>query len=75
VITDACGDVSVEAHERAVQRMIQAGAKPVTSIQYLLELQRDWARQGTYEAVTTLMKQHGGGYGIGIQYAHTMLKH
>jgi len=44
VITDACGDVSAEAHERAVQRMIQAGAIPVTSIQYLLELQRDWAR-------------------------------
>lgn len=75
VITDACGDVSTEAHERAVQRMVQAGAKPVTSIQYVLELQRDWARQGTYEPVTTLMKKHGGGYGIGIQYAHVMLKH
>src|SRR3546814_1425713 len=44
VITDASGDVSAEAHERAVQRMIQAGARPLTSLQYLLELQRDWAR-------------------------------
>lgn len=75
VITDACGDVSVEAHERAVQRMIQAGAVPVTSVQYLLELQRDWARQETYPAVTSLMKKYGGAYGIGIQYAHNMLKH
>jgi len=44
VIADACGDVSTEAHERAMERMIQAGARPMTSLQYLLELQRDWAR-------------------------------
>jgi nicotinamidase-related amidase len=75
VITDACGDVSVEAHERAIQRMIQFGAKPMTSIQYILELQRDWARQETYVAVTNLMKKYGGAYGIGIQYGHTMLAH
>lgn len=75
VITDACGDVSAEAHERAIQRMIQAGAIPVTSIQYLLELQRDWAREETYVPVTNLMKKHGGSYGLGIHYAHNMLKH
>src|SRR5271168_4012750 len=40
IITDACGDVSDEAHERAVERMVQAGARPMTSLQYLLELQR-----------------------------------
>lgn len=75
VITDACGDVSDEAHERAIQRMVHMGVKPITSIQYLLELQRDWARQETYAAVTNLMKKHGGAYGIGIQYAHNMLHH
>ncbi|OOV17289.1 hydrolase [Flavobacterium sp. LM4] len=75
VITDACGDVSEEAHERAVQRMIQVGAKPITSIQYLLELQRDWAHEETYVPVTNLMKKHGGSYGLGIHYAHNMLKH
>jgi len=75
VITDACGDVSDEAHERAVQRMIHAGVKPVTSVQYLLELQRDWARQETYVAVTNLMKKYGGSYGLGIHYAHNMLNH
>ena len=52
VITDACGDVSTEAHERAVERIMQAGARPMTSLQYLLELQRDWARSETYDAVT-----------------------
>jgi nicotinamidase-related amidase len=75
VIADACGDVSAEAHERAMQRMIHAGVRPVTSVQYLLELQRDWARQETYVAVTDLMKKYGGSYGLGIQYAHHMVKH
>ena len=74
-ITDACGDVSAESHEMAVKRMIQAGAKPLTSIQYLLELQRDWARSETYKPVTDLVKKYGGGYGLGILYAHEMLKH
>jgi nicotinamidase-related amidase len=75
IITDACGDVSKEAHERAVQRMVQAGARPMTSLQYLLELQRDWARQETYQPVMELATRYGGSYGIGIQYAHTMLNH
>ena len=75
VITDACGDVSAEAHERAIQRMVHAGVKPITSVQYLLELQRDWARTETYVAVTDLMKKYGAGYGLGIQYAHKMIKH
>jgi hypothetical protein len=47
----------------------------MTSIQYMLELQRDWARQETYGAVTDLVKKYGGSYGIGIQYAHIMLQH
>ncbi|ESU18968.1 isochorismatase hydrolase [Flavobacterium cauense R2A-7] len=75
VITDASGDVSKEAHDQAVTRMVQAGAKPITSLQYLLELQRDWARGETYVAVTTLAKKYGGAYGLGIQYAKEMLKH
>ena len=72
VITDACGDVSNEAHERAVTRMVQAGAVPVTSVQYLLELQRDWGRGATYDLTTGIAREHAGGYGIGIQYAKSM---
>lgn len=72
VITDACGDVSAEAHERAVERMVQAGARPITSLQYLLELQRDWARGATYDLTTGIARIHGGGYGLGIVYAKTM---
>ncbi|EFH10670.1 hydrolase [Teichococcus cervicalis] len=72
VIADACGDISDEAHERAVERMVQAGARPMTALQYLLELQRDWARGETYELTTGIAKKFGGGYGLGIIYAKTM---
>ncbi|MDM0112316.1 hydrolase [Variovorax sp. J22R133] len=72
VVTDACGDVSTEAHERAVTRMVQAGARPMTSLQYLLELQRDWARAETYELTTGIAKTHGGAYGLGVIYSQSM---
>lgn len=73
VIADACGDVSTEAHDRAMDRMVQAGARPLTALQYLLELQRDWARGETYNAVVSVAKDHGGGYGLGLIYANAML--
>lgn len=72
VITDASGDISDEAHERAVERMVQAGAKPITALQYLLELQRDWARAETYDLTTGIARKWGGAYGLGITYAKTM---
>ena len=72
IITDACGDMSTEAHERAVQRMIQVGARPMTSVQYLLELQRDWARGETYELTTGIAKTHAGTYGLGIIYSQSV---
>jgi nicotinamidase-related amidase len=71
-VTDASGGVSDDAHNMAVQRMVQAGAKPITWMQYMLELQRDWARTDTYDAVTGIAKVHGGGYGLGIIYAKEM---
>jgi nicotinamidase-related amidase len=72
VIADACGDVSEEAHERALERMIQLGARPMTSLQYLLELQRDWARGETYNQTVATSIAHGGAYGLGLIYAKTM---
>ncbi|MES2240742.1 MAG: hydrolase [Bacteroidota bacterium] len=75
VVTDASGDISTEAHNQAIARMIQVGAKPITSLQYLLELQRDWSRKETYKEVNDLAVKYGGSYGIGIQYAREMLKH
>jgi nicotinamidase-related amidase len=72
VIADACGDVSTEAHDRAMDRMVQLGARPMTSLQYLLELQRDWARGETYAQTVATSIAHGGAYGLGLIYAKTM---
>jgi nicotinamidase-related amidase len=72
IVTDASGGVTKEAHDMAVQRMVQAGARPVTWLQYMLELQRDWARGETYAPVMKIATEHGGGYGLGIVYAKEM---
>jgi len=73
VVEDCCGDVSVLAHDNAMKRMIQAGAKPVTSLSVLLEWQRDWAERDTYDAVLDIVKNHCGAYGVGVEYAYTMV--
>ena len=72
VIADACGDVTPEAHDRAMVRMVQAGARPMTAMQYLLELQRDWARSETYPLTTGIAKIHGGACGLGIAYSEAI---
>jgi len=72
VPTDACGDVTQEAHERAVQRIVQAGAVPMSSLQFMFEIQRDWARGETYEGCMDILKQHSA-YGIGVRYAKSIL--
>ena len=72
VVADASGGMSKETHDWAMQRMIQAGAIPMTWMQYLLELHRDWARAGKYAEVTAIAVEHGGAYGLGIDYISTM---
>jgi nicotinamidase-related amidase len=68
ISADACGDISPEAHERAMQRAIQAGAVPITSLQYLFELQQDWARSETYNGVMEILKAHSP-YGIQVRFS------
>lgn len=72
-VVDASGGTTLEAHNMAIKRMTEAGVIPATWLQVLCELQRDWARQETYEAVLNLVKEHAGAYGIGVFYAQTML--
>ena len=74
VVVDASGGTSQEAHDMAMTRMIQAGVKPVTSLQYLLEIHRDWARSDKYNEVVKISKKYGGAYGLGIDYIKTMSK-
>jgi nicotinamidase-related amidase len=73
MVADASGGTSKEAHDYAMQRMIQAGIVPVTWQQVLLEWQRDWARRGTYDAVMAIVREHSGAYGMGVDYAYTMV--
>jgi len=72
VPTDACGDITVEAHERAVQRLVQAGAVPITSLQFLFELQQDWGRVETYEGCMDILKAHTP-YGIEVRFVKEFL--
>lgn len=73
MVADASGGTSLMAHDLAMQRMIQAGVVPVTWQQVMLEWQRDWAHKATYDAVTSIVKEHSGAYGMGIDYAYTMV--
>jgi nicotinamidase-related amidase len=73
VVEDCCGDVSAMAHANAMQRVIQAGAKPVTALSVMLEWQRDWACLETYPAIMDILRNHAGAYGMGVEYAYTMV--
>jgi nicotinamidase-related amidase len=67
-VADACGDTSPEAHTLAVQRMIQAGATPLSTLQFVFELQQDWARAETYDSVMEILKDHTV-YGIQVRFS------
>jgi len=73
MVADASGGTSREAHDYAMQRMIQAGVVPMTWQQVMLEWQRDWAHRETYDAVIAVVKEHSGAYGMGVDYAYTMV--
>lgn len=73
MVADASGGTSLEAHNQAMQRMVQAGVVPVTWQQVLLEWQRDWAKRETYDAVMDIVREHSGAYGMGVDYAYTMV--
>ena len=73
MVADASGGTTAEAHEYAMDRMVQAGVVPVTWQQVLLEWQRDWARKTTYDAVIGVVQEHSGAYGMGVDYAYTLV--
>jgi nicotinamidase-related amidase len=75
VVEDCCGATSVAAHDAALSRMVQAGAVRLTTIPALLEWQRDWAKREHYNNLMGILKQHAGAYGVGVEYAYTMVHH
>lgn len=73
MVEDASGGTTQSAHDYAMLRMIQAGVVPVTWQQVMLEWQRDWAKKASYDAVMAIVKEHSGAYGMGVDYAYTMV--
>jgi nicotinamidase-related amidase len=73
MVADASGGTTKEAHDYSMLRMIQAGVVPMTWQQTMLEWQRDWARRDTYNAVMDIVREHSGAYGMGVDYAYTMV--
>ncbi|WP_263373983.1 isochorismatase family protein [Granulicella aggregans] len=73
VVGDTCGGLTPAGHELALRRMEAAGAQLVSWIQVLLEFQRDWTHHETYEAARAIVEENGGGYGMGLAYARTMI--
>ena len=74
VATDACGGMTRETHDMGILRMTQAGVTPLTWMQVLLEWQRDWNNKETSGGVMQIVKEHGGVYGLGVEYAERMVK-
>jgi nicotinamidase-related amidase len=73
MVEDASGGSTKSAHDYAMQRMIQVGVVPVTWQQVMLEWQRDWTHKSTYDAVIAIVQEHSGAYGMGVDYASTMV--
>ena len=73
VVEDCCGDINQLSHDNAMRRVVQAGARPVTALSVMLEWQRDWGLRDTYDAVMDIVKTHCGAYGMGVEYAYTMV--
>ncbi|MFC7556458.1 hydrolase [Pseudoroseomonas wenyumeiae] len=57
---DAVGGTSVAAHEAALRRVEQAGAKLISRVQMYCELQRDWAREATVPGFMDVFESFDG---------------
>jgi nicotinamidase-related amidase len=54
-MVDAIGGTSVEAHRAGLERVVQAGASPISWVALAVELQRDWAREETVADVIDIV--------------------
>lgn len=68
IVVDACGDMSARAHRVATERILQEGAVPMTWLQLLLTLHREWASPDIYEVFLRAAKEHARSYGLDLQY-------
>src|ERR1700728_4466989 len=54
-VVDAVGGASPEAHRAGLERIVQAGAQPISWVSLACELQRDWARVATVPDVVDIV--------------------
>jgi nicotinamidase-related amidase len=54
-VVDAVGGTSPEAHRAGLERIVQAGAQPISWVSLACELQRDWARLDTVPDVVDIV--------------------
>ena len=54
-VVDAIGGTSPEAHRAGLDRVIQACGQPISWVSLAVELQRDWARQDTVQAIVEIV--------------------
>ena len=54
-VVDAVGGTSPEAHRVGLERIVQAGAQPISWVSLACELQRDWARTRTVADVVDIV--------------------
>jgi nicotinamidase-related amidase len=71
-VVDACAGMSKTTHKTALSRMSQGGVRLVTWLAVMLEMQRDWSNKDTYSEVMKVVQEHGGAYGIGVEYRNFM---
>jgi nicotinamidase-related amidase len=72
IVVDACGDMSARAHRVATERILQEGAVPMTWLQLLLTLHREWASPDVYEVFLRAAKEHARSYGLDLQYTQML---
>jgi nicotinamidase-related amidase len=74
IVVDASSSGSLDSHNAAVQRMVQAGCIPIAAGTYLKELQRDWSRTDTAGKVREIYTKEGTAYGQAVRWELDLLK-
>ena len=72
-VVDAVGCTSVEAHRAGLERIVQAGAQPISWVSLACELQRDWARTATVPGLAQMLVEHMGNVGTSLTWEQQLL--
>ena len=74
LVEDATAGLTLEAHNIAVRRMMQAGVIPVSWLALATEFQMNWEKGDTAQAYFGLIKEASPGLSMGIEAEHSAAK-